>query len=153
MLHFAREFFRHPLSLVMLWTIGLSFVVASRRAELSSLREQRAQYLSEWAAARQELGALRDERNGLLTDAAAIEAVAREQYGFAKRGEISTPFDAGQLPAPAPLRVALEDDPWERVLGRGGFPVLVPLAVLAVSAAVLAFLESLSAARAADASE
>ena len=147
MLQFARRFFRHPLSVVMLLAIFFCFALAFKRAQLRSFREQQEQLLSEWVAAKQQSTALRAERDSLLTDLFAVEAVAREHYGYALPGERSSILKVGPKPAAAAVHVALPEDPWDRLLGRGGFPFLSLLAIFAVSAAAFAILGVISSSR------
>ena len=148
MLQFARRFFRHPLSAVRLLAIFFCFALASKRAQLRSFREQEEQLLSEWVAAKQQSAALRAERDSLLTDLFAVEAVAREHYGYALPGERSSTLKVGpKTAAAAAVHVALPEDPWDRLLGRGGFPFLALLAIFAVSATAFAILEIISSSR------
>lgn len=137
----GRGSFWAPLAAVTAAAVAFSLVLAQQRAALAALREREAELVVRLEALKQENVALRDQRDRLLTDAAAIEKVAREQYGFAGPGETATVF-AETPPAAAPAPAAR--DAWDVVLGRGEFPWLLPLGVIMLSAIVFAALNYLS---------
>ena len=144
----ARKSFWMPLAIVTLVSVALSGMLAQRRAGLAALLQREAGLKTRLRALKLQNSALRDERDRLLTDVEAIERVAREQYGFAAPGEMFTPFVPRPKVAPTPASVAISCDAWDPVLGKGGFPWMVPLAVFMVSAVVFAALRCTSAGRA-----
>jgi cell division protein FtsB len=143
----ARQSFWLPVAIVTLAAVVFGCMLAGRRAEFVTLREQEVALVARLQALRRQNAVLRDERDRLLTDVRAIERVAREQYGFVGPGEISTPFVPPREVslAPAPLRYS--GDAWDRVLGVWSLCWKVPLAVFMVSAAVFAALERVSVGR------
>ncbi len=143
----SRKSFWLPLCVVTLASVAFSFTLMKRRAELFALRGAEAGLLTRLEEVSRQRAGLRDERDALLTDAGAIERVAREQYGFVAPGELVTPFEPSSSGASARPVVAVPSDGWERVLGRGGFPWMIPLGVCWVSLAVLTALECISGAR------
>jgi cell division protein FtsB len=133
-----------PLTVVSLAGLAFGIVLARGQAELSELRVREAELRAELIAVERLHAALRQERQRLLSEPAAIERVAREDYGFAAPGEVALPFDGKQA---APLVVAPIPRPeawWERLLGRGGYPLVVPASVFLLSVAVLGILEGIS---------
>lgn len=137
----TRTSFWVPLVVVTVAAVGFSFMLAGHRAESTALRQKEVALRTRLRGLEQQNAALREERNLLLTDVAAIERVAREEYGFAAPGEMFAPFDVQRGPAATAALAAAPQDACERVLGTGRFPWAVPLVVFFVSAAVLAALE------------
>ena len=146
----ARRSFWFPLIVVTLSAAALSFVIARRRGELAALKQKQASLEVQLASLRQQNASLRRERTQLLCDAAAVERVARDHYGFLAPGEIAVSFAPPRQPA-APAAPALRSvDRWDHVLGCGEFPWKLPLAVCALSAVVLGALDVISASRKAE---
>jgi hypothetical protein len=120
-------------------------MLARRRAELAVLHLRQEAALTRVRDLGLKLDDIQAERTLLLSDAFTVERVARENFGFAARGEVVVPFtptvkvDAPKLP---PVRI--RPDRWGRLLGNGGFPLVIPSIVFLLSFAFLRALERIS---------
>jgi cell division protein FtsB len=130
-----------PLLAVTVGALLFGFLVADRRARLYELRRRRAQTLRELQQLREKHIELADERDRLLTEPAAIERVAREQYGMVAPGEVSAPLNVPREKQDSVPQVPVQSDRWEWLLGRGQYPWRVPLLAFAVGAVVLGTVE------------
>ncbi len=137
----VRRSFCVPLIVVTLAAFGFALVLGRSRAELFELRKRDAALVGTLRALSGERELLREERRRLLSEPAAVERVARDQYGFAAPGELSVPFEAEQGPRTRPVAMTNAESAWDRLLGRGAYPWLMTAGVFVVSAIVLAALE------------
>jgi len=136
-----------PLVVITLSAAVLGLVISQRRGQLCELKLREALLQARLASLRDRNADLRRERDQLLSDAAAIERVAREQYGFAGPGEVDIPFSPSPRGVAAVSPAVRSLDRWDRVLGRGEFPWRLPLIVCLASAVVLGTLDVISASR------
>ena len=87
---------------------------------------------------RMKRGNLLDERTSLLTEPAAIERVAREQYGFVAPGEYPMELRSSSSEKGEPeISVHVPSDGWDWILGRGNYPWRLPVLVFFLGAIVL----------------
>jgi len=136
-----------PLVAATLAAVVFSVVLARGQAELSELKAREAALRPELRALQLRHAALWDERRWLLSEPAAIERVAREEYGFAAPGEISLSFEREPAPPVIVGSIPCPEAWWERLLGRGGYLLVMPAGVFLLSVVVLGILEGFSALR------
>ncbi|MHC4480514.1 MAG: FtsB family cell division protein [Planctomycetota bacterium] len=90
------------------------------------------------AQLRQENEHAQAERNALLSSPAAIERVAREEYGFAAPGEKVVEYGSGR-PRSSPVpRAELQVSEWQKVLTWRPLPFALPAAVFVLTALAFA---------------
>ena len=112
---------------------ALCVPLSRRRADLYQVRLQQAELEVRLQALQEENEKLRAERDALLTSAAQIEKVAREEYGYRAPGENVSEIEAPMEPV-APSEPLPAPDAWERLLKNGEYPWAVPLLVFGASA-------------------
>jgi len=141
----SRRSFRVPLLIVCVASLVFSLMLAKRRAELAVLHLRQEAALTHVRDLGMKLDDIQDERMLLLSDAFTVERVARENYGFAARGEVVVPFTPTvKVEAPKLPPVRVRPDRWGCLLGDGGFPLVIPAIVFLLSFAFLRALERIS---------
>ncbi len=136
-----------PVLAVTLVAAFFGAVLARRGAELEDLTEQKQWLRSRVQALERQNARLRAERDALLSSPRAIERVAREEYGFTAAGEKVEEFGPGQQAQKAPSGPPSSGSIWSRLLSWRNWPVLLPVAVFAGMALLLAVWNAASGGR------
>jgi len=144
---FAIESFWIPLFVVTVVSAVLCVPLSGRRADLRQVRQQQAELENRVRILKQENEELRAERDALLTSAAQIEKVAREEYGYRAPGENVSEFNGPEMPVPPP-ETRPHTDRWDWLLRSGEYPWGVPLLVFGISAVFFAAVNAASRSRA-----
>ena len=135
----TREFWI-PLIVVTAVACVLSNMIAQRRADLYELKLRHARLEAELAEALEVNEQLRAERRALLRSPEYVERVAREDYGYTAPGEVLANVDVPKAEENTVV-IDLPDKFWDRLMGWGGFPWRIPVAVFLISFIIFMVLE------------
>ncbi|MGD2175291.1 MAG: septum formation initiator family protein [Candidatus Brocadiaceae bacterium] len=143
---FSARSFWLPVLLTTLVAAFFGAVLARRGRDLRDLLEEKNGLRAQLEDLKRENAELRSQRDDLLSSPRAIERVAREEYGFAAPGEKVDRFEA-----PDPEERLSELPPegpglWSRLFSWKNFPMLLPAAVLVLTAIVFAVWNAVTAA-------
>jgi len=144
---FAIESFWVPLFVVTVVSAVLCVPLSRRRADLYQVRQRQAELEDRVRVLKEENEKLRAERDALLTSAAQIEKVAREEYGYRAPGENVSEFNGSKMPVLRP-ETPPPTDRWDWLLKSGEYPWGVPLLVFGISAVFFAAVNAASRSRA-----
>jgi len=133
-----------PVLLTTLVAALFGAVLARRGRQLEAMLIEEARMQARLEALKAKNEQARAERDALLSSPEAVEAIARQEYGFATPGEKVAPYDghAGGF-APMPAAV-IRASAWQRVLMWRLLPLLVTGLAFAVTALVFALLRAVS---------
>jgi cell division protein FtsB len=137
----GRESFLLPVVIVTLAAVVMAIPLQVRRAKLAALRERQESQLNRLRRLKERKESLMDRRRRLLSEPAAIERVAREDYGFAAPGEFAVPADTSRPQPEPPPKITLPTGRWDRVLGNGNYPWIIPAAAFLFTALLMGVIE------------